>query len=174
MSNREQKPNGELDSIPIKPDASGLSTPTSVHSAPRRFDVFTILSVLAFFAIAFAILTALKAPAEFIGGLSVFVTLIGLGQAFLWKGKKPRLASIVVGAFYFAISLGIPYILSGPLDIFILGVVLAQACVSGVICGYIAGTLIGAIFWLIEGVRNTLFINHKSFPEPDHTSPYDD
>jgi hypothetical protein len=73
----------------------------SPYGVPRRFGLGTIFIVTAVFALAFAILdaalTSYEFPAEGIPGIVSVVAVIGAGQAFLFQGRRPRLASIVSG-----------------------------------------------------------------------------
>jgi hypothetical protein len=65
---------------------------------PRRFGVGKLLLITAFFAVVFAVLRCLNAPWLLFVGVAGFVTIIGLSQAILYSGRRPRRASVVTGA----------------------------------------------------------------------------
>ena len=65
---------------------------------PRQFGVGMLLVVTAVYAVLFAILRASKAPPSSFVVVGLFPFLIGLGQMLLFKGQRPRRASMIVGA----------------------------------------------------------------------------
>ena len=75
-----------------------LSTNTSVAGVPRRFAIGSLVVIVTVFAVLFRILTLFDTPAEVAGLIALFFSGIGLGQAFLLRGQRPRAASCLGGA----------------------------------------------------------------------------
>jgi putative addiction module component (TIGR02574 family) len=131
----------------------GPPCPT-VYSAPRRFDLATIFVVTSAYAILFGGFSALGAwpiVSVVIGG---FITIVGIGQAVLFGGKKPRSASMLVGVILHAIIwigawIAYPRIYSATLVLFVTGYVV----IGGVILGYCAGALVGSVFLVADILR---------------------
>ena len=69
---------------------------------PRRFGIGTLLVVTTMFGVLFAGLQALGCPPIVFFLALLFFTAVGLGQAFLFGGKHPRRASVIVGAVFVA------------------------------------------------------------------------
>jgi hypothetical protein len=134
---------------------SPASTPTQkLYSAPRRFDLFTIMIVTAAYALLLSSMSALRFPPIASVFVAAFITIVGVGQAVLFGGRQPRLASAVsgtvayfVGWVCFALmepSWGMGYmIIPGLLMSGILGSPL----------GYLAGVLVGGVFLVADVVR---------------------
>jgi hypothetical protein len=104
----------------------------------------------------------LRWPLPIFGLVALFVTLVGVGQAVLLKGRAPRLASAVVGSVFFVIT---PVILDGVLAtretltekieslvLYVCGPAFCVA-VSGAIVGYCTGVMIGSVFLVIAACR---------------------
>ena len=101
------------------------------------------------------------------------VTSIGLAQAILWKGKRPRLASILVGVVSFVIWMLFMMSASPMVSGNDLAATLFASTVAGSVFGYVLGAGIGGLFLVIEGLRDYLFLVHqKSFAAKSPT-PYD-
>lgn len=128
--------------------------PAKVYSAPRRYDLATILMVSTVFALVFGVSRYWEiGPAVplHIAGLS---TAVALAQAILFGGKKPRLASGLVGILYMlAVCL---YVMGWEWSqpwwktIFTVSVTL-----SGGAVGYCNGAMVGGVFLLAEKLRTT-------------------
>ena len=134
---------------------------------PRRFGVGTLLVITAFYAVLFGLLTSLGTEPA-LDGVSVvfivvvptmFVTFVGIGQAVLFQGKKPRLASIVVGASAFLLMELVivviefwrfPGFLAANVELVIGWFTLSV--IYGSILGYVAGGLIGGVFLVMRWV----------------------
>ncbi|MFK7767265.1 MAG: hypothetical protein AB8B55_08585 [Mariniblastus sp.] len=142
-----------------------------IYSAPRRFDILTILVVSTVYGAAFAILTAVHAPMFVMLVLIGFATSIGLAQALLWKGNYPRAASMLVGAAAFPIC-AMNWELAGVLSYWVFATLVYGT--TGTIVGYIVGAFIGGLFLVIEGIRDSLFLSREPSPRTEPSSPYDD
>jgi hypothetical protein len=124
-----------------------------LYSVPRRFDLSTIFVVTAAYSIVLGGLSALHAAPVFIAAVAVFVALVGIGQALLFRGLKPRRASILVGAALLDGTILVLLFREGRVllgDIFLIVVFYTMI---GVICGYVAGVAIGGVFLLADVIR---------------------
>ena len=65
---------------------------------PRRFSMGTIFVLLTFFALLFRFLVLCGAPANVTGVICSFVAAVAAGQMLLFRGARPRAASVVIGA----------------------------------------------------------------------------
>jgi hypothetical protein len=119
---------------------------------PRRFSIGTLMILIALFGILFAILKICNSPPFLFAIIGIYFVVIGASQAVLFKGKKPRTASIIVGGtFAFVI-----YII---MSIWITHVPVAQlktlkdviiVIFLGCFFGYISGCLFASIFLVRE------------------------
>jgi hypothetical protein len=122
----------------------------------------------------FAVLRCLNAPWLLFVGVAGFVTIIGLSQAILYSGKRPRRASVVTGAALAALVPLVKFLVllfdEGPhlaMDHIIgwfafLSVAIAIYAVVGGFLGYVAGCLIAGMFL---GKGSTLPATEEHSPE---------
>lgn len=126
----------------------------------RRFGVRTMLLATLLYALLLALMSSLNAPPIVSGAVAVWVTLVGIGQAVLFGGKKPRLASAATGAalaatgallgtMFFVFSQA-PDLLDMLEAAFSGGVAVVFSTVFGAGFGYLAGCLLAAIFMVSE------------------------
>jgi len=142
---------------------------------PRRFSLGRLMLITAFFAVLFGLLSWLDAPPILIVVVAVFITVVGLAQAILFSGKKPRRASMVTGGAIFVLLM---LLLGADLvgwawrnDLFTLGILLVFWAILGAGLGYAAGCLIAAVFL---GRRSDVSkAEHDRFEMPDPLSPED-
>jgi hypothetical protein len=130
------------------------SSRPKVYSAPRRFDLATIFVVMSAYAVLFAVMAALKLPPAVSMMTAGFIAVVGVGQALLFRGLKPRTASLLVGAAIYCIAtLGyyVFYPRMYPASALIL--MLVYGLFSGGVIGYVAGTLVGGVFLVADFVR---------------------
>lgn len=131
-------------------------TPTStdsagVFSAPRKFDLSTILVVTTAYAAVFALMRAISFSAMAFLFVSAFITSVALGQAILFRAKHPRWASTLAGSVFFVIGLLAWSVIGqhgpppSPMIVFSL--------ITGAFWGYIGGVLVGFVFMVAHGVR---------------------
>jgi hypothetical protein len=154
-----------------KPEAApvvhkkSLEVPTEnnrprLYSAPRRFDLATILVVTAAYSILLGGFSALNAFPVLTIAVATFITLVGFGQALLFGGLKPRLASTVVGVFIVDLPL-IAFYFFGPSPRIVFNIWwfrIFYAVVGagvGAILGYLVGTLIGGVFLVADVIRRS-------------------
>ncbi len=127
---------------------------TSLYSAPRRFDVATIMVVTLAYAVLFGLLRLLRMSLGAVAVIAGFVTCVGLAQALLFGGKRPRLASIVIsqvyiiGVYCYAAVLwdASPLWLMDPM-VWLVWTVIA---VTAAVVGYLTGAVIGSVFLLCD------------------------
>jgi putative addiction module component (TIGR02574 family) len=134
------------------------SSGNQVYAVPRRFDLSTIFVVTIAFSLLFAGMRLLPFPpvaSAIVGG---YFALIGLGQAFLFRGNRPRTASMLVGALYYALLHFIFWQMSGPRAHPISSVVISSVFVLifGAVLGFVAGTLVGSVFMFADLLRRAL------------------
>lgn len=140
-----------------------------IYAVPRRFDLATILAVTLAFSLLFGSLKAVSASAMSFLVISGFAVLVGLAQAFLFHGKRPRLSSILVGtggstilvASFFAAD--IIELLQTPDPELVHRQTLAimiglcgLAVGLGAAAGYVAGAIIGSVFLVADVLRQVV------------------
>ena len=103
MSLDEPPPKDPVAPAPVSPTRPVLpathvsgKTPT-IYSVPRRFDLAMLFVVSFAFALMFGACRFFEMRAEVVLVLSGYFALIGVSQAVLFQGKRPRLASLVAG-----------------------------------------------------------------------------
>jgi hypothetical protein len=69
-----------------------------VYSAPRRFDLATIFVVTFAYSLLFAAMNVFGFLPMVSLIVGIFITLVGAGQALLFGGHHPRVASVLTGA----------------------------------------------------------------------------
>lgn len=125
---------------------------------PRRFGIGTILVVTTAFAVLLSLLQTAGAPPGVVWFVIAFVSLVGLGQMLLFGAKRPRKASIVMGA------LGLPLMTFATLVLFSPRGVRAEeavcvtftACIFGGGFGYLAGGVVAGVFLIMDAVEQGL------------------
>jgi hypothetical protein len=132
-----------------------------LYAAPRRFDLATLLVITTAYALLMGGLGALGAPPLFTAIVAGYVTLVGIGQAALFGGRKPRRPSMLVGMTLYAIWIlttmwNIWHVVSfGSALPFIL-FVSTVGLVQGAILAYLAGVLVAGVFLVADLLRGRL------------------
>jgi len=126
-----------------------ITTPEA--GVPRQFGVGILLVITAMYAVLFAVLRAMDAPPSVYTMVGLFVFAIGLGQMLLFKGQRPRRASMIARLGFVVSASILHWIFEGfeTIDL----VWLLNGAVYGVVCGYVAGVLIASVFLLIDKLR---------------------
>ena len=128
-----------------------------VYSAPRRFDLATIFVVTTAYSLLFAAMSGLQFPPIASLLIAGFITFVGIGQALLFHGSKPRQASIVVGsAVYTLATLAFWLFFKPPFPDGLIFVMVGYSVVGGAILGYFAGVLVGGVFLVAEALRTRM------------------
>jgi hypothetical protein len=146
------------------PDNPFVSRPSRrLYSVPRRYDLATLMAVTFAYSLLFGAMRWWQASPAAIGLVSLFVTLVGLGQALLFRGRSPRAASAVAGVLAFLVC-GIAAVLMSPYPrtnhvIYwtdtVIGLATGSLC-PGTILGYLAGTLVAGVFLVADLFRKLL------------------
>lgn len=134
-------------------DTNQSKRKSSVYSAPRRFDLATVFVGTTAFALFYATLNALGAPPMVVAILTALVTLVALGQAALFGGNHPRLASLLVGLTIFATTGAILLLADQAFRPEDLVPAVLFTAFGGLFWGYIAGVLVGSIFMVAHVIR---------------------
>ncbi len=131
------------------------------YGVPRVFDLFTLLAVMMAWALLFAFLQMLEPlfegelPAVALG-LGCYITLIAICQVVLFRGKKPRQASILGGPPAWLLTVLVVTLAAGPrsaLDVFLVGVAGLVTSPIGFLLGYLAGGMVAGVFLLADAFR---------------------
>ncbi|MFV1966058.1 MAG: hypothetical protein ACC628_11580 [Pirellulaceae bacterium] len=123
-----------------------------VYAVPRRYDLTTLFVVSLAFAMLFGGIRAAGGPPEVFATVAGYVTVIGLSQAIFFRGKRPRVASVIAGVL-FVFGAGIVVsVLSGEWWGLL---ACANPCTLTVaaLFGYMVGTLIGGVFLVTDYCR---------------------
>ena len=122
---------------------------------PRRFSVGTMLLFTAMYGVLFALLTSLGTPPVLFLVVTVFITGVGASQAVLFKGKRPRTASMITGLVMWmlitlALALWMASTRAARFDV-VWATIMGMGCgVSlGPICGYLAGAIAAGVFLFV-------------------------
>ena len=81
----------------ISPDSPHRAGPR-LYSVPRRYDLATLFTVTLAYSLLFGLMQRLGMPPIAAFVVAGFITVVGIGQALLFRGNAPRLASVVIGA----------------------------------------------------------------------------
>ncbi len=127
-----------------------------VYAAPRRFDLATLFIVTIAYSFLLAGMSVLQFPSIASLAIAGFVTLVGVGQAVLFGGDRPRTASLLVGTTIYSLGMLAYWFLGWsrfipPSGLFVIGTFVV---IGGAILGYLSGTLIGGVFLLAEYLRH--------------------
>lgn len=150
-------------------DCARSSRPV-VYSAPRRFDLATIFVVTTAYALLFAGLSVLKLSPIVNLMAAAFIAIVGIGQALLFRGLRPRTSSFLVGiATYCTFSFG--YFLLNPriYPTSMVAIMLAYGLAAGAIFGYAAGAFVGSVFLVANFVRRRFSRNPPTHDPIGHT-----
>ena len=123
---------------------------------PRRFSVGVMMLFVIMYAVLFATLTSLGVPPAWFLFITVFITGVGVSQAVLFGGRRPRDASLLAGIYmWMLITLAaVPWLswegTSGSDVAEIVAFSMLGSIVAGPPCGYCAGALVAGIFLFIR------------------------
>lgn len=145
-----------------------------LYSAPKRFDLSTMLVVTTAYALLFATMKALDFREISFFYFSGLITFIGAAQSLLCSWQKPRTVSILAGlvfhmAMYVWAFRRAGYSLYMIADLF-------QMLFFGTILSYFCGVLVGGVFLVSEFLRTILLgrapIVKTRDDETDRESPW--
>jgi len=141
--------------------------PAKIYSAPRRFDLATIFVVTFAYSLLFASMNMFSFPPTVSLIVGVFITLVGAGQALLFGGRNPRVASVITGAIA-CVPLTLATIMMTPRgfrsDEMFVSVPLSVIFGAGF--GYVAGVLVGGVFLFADAIRKW-FVRRAEASQPE-------
>ena len=140
---------------PAELAAIGLPRPFRPGRAPvgvpRRFSIGTMMILVTAFAVLFAVLKTFSAPPAAFIVITIFVGGIAACQSLLFKGKKPRLASVIGGSVMYGVGMIVATIASShhegidyEMELVYYGALWTLA-IGGPL-GYIVGCFVASIF----------------------------
>jgi hypothetical protein len=124
---------------------------------PRRFGVGSLLALTTLFAVLCAFLASSQAHPAVFALVAIYLAGIVLAQMLLFRGRKPREASILAGAGMAVLLVGAALALEAlfgerhardPLPI-----LLIFAPAIGAATGYVVGGVVGGMFLVSNGLR---------------------
>ena len=130
-----------------------------LYAVPRRFDLATIMVVTFAYALVLGASRMLKLPPHIVFHIAGFLSAVAIGQALLFRGKKPRLSSALVGAVYvvgvyaYGALTREPSLLQFQVAILRIWFFIA---LYGVIVGYFGGIAVGSVFLLSDVARKLI------------------
>lgn len=137
-----------------EPNTDRASVRRKVYSAPRRFDLATIFVVIIFYSCLLGLFVGFGVPDEITLSILGFLTVIAVAQPVMFGGRKPRLASVVVGGLAWPVLFILTTFMSGRM-------VPTSAVLFGGLCsipiglmfGYLGGATVGGVFLIADLVR---------------------
>jgi len=134
--------------------------------APNRFGLGTIMVVTASYALLVTFLRLLNAPTALTVFLLVFVSMLGVAQALLFKGRDPRLASLAMGTLampLFALGWMVYGAAIGELRMPLAGCIcsLVLSVPLGAAGGYLLGACVAGVFLLMNRADHWLHHNRR-------------
>ena len=166
-------PNDDTSPI-VNGSSSAEPTRPKVYSAPRRFDIFTLMVVTVAYAFLFmltSMIGTINKTASFWTSsvLGIFLAFVAVAQIVLFQGKAPRLASMLAGVTAVAIWLLVFVVrfsdpLGAPHDL-AWGVICS--CIWGAPVGYLAGATVGGVFLISDVLRRKVLNRRLKSEEAD-------
>jgi hypothetical protein len=163
-----------------------LRTGRDVYGVPRRFDLATIFAITVAYALLFGLMRAFLGFVQFASDspradfeparrtlaivtvcVAAYLTIIGVGQVVLFRGQKPRAASIATGIFVFLCGLVVIEIFQGT---FLVPGVIASI-LGGVITGYAGGGVVAGVFLVADLIRRHLPHRQRATADEDADEP---
>ncbi len=137
--------------------------PRQQTGVPRRFGVGVMLVITTMYAVLFALMSSLRFPPSIFVATTFFFTGIGLAQAVLFKGRNPRVASILAGVVLSPLAIIAGGIVQANVGRGVIEEVDAILVVFlyflsgiGALPGYLAGGLIAGVFLFLNKVQPPL------------------
>jgi uncharacterized protein with PQ loop repeat len=135
-----------------------LSDPPKPAFLPRRFGIGTMMVITACYGLLFSILKICYTPWYLFLFIPLFLTGVGLSQMFLYRGIRPREASITAGIVIgtiFTVAVLIVFLTSYPQDIAkTIAIAFFIYIFFGIwiwgLIGYLSGIVVSSIFLLCE------------------------
>jgi hypothetical protein len=136
-------------------DEVGPLARAKTYAVPRRYDLTTLFVMSLAYAILFGCIRAAGASPGVFAVVAGFITLIGVCQAVLFRGRRPRLASMIGGLLFLVGSGMVGPLLGG--DWRALAACLHPCLIVGsIVLGYAVGSLIGGVFLVADYCRGAV------------------
>jgi hypothetical protein len=121
-------------------------------SAPFQFGISTLLIITALYAVLFGVMRTFNFPPVAFAVVAMLFTTVGLGQTFLFKGLRPRKASMIAGAGFFVVLWAIYLVAFGKdyFSHFFAPFDPVEGAFFGAIYGYVVGLLISGAFAVVR------------------------
>jgi hypothetical protein len=134
------------------------STVPKVYAVPRRFDLATIFVVTLAYSLLFGLMKGISVPTVASVVIAAFISIVGVGQAFLFGGKQPRTASLIAGVLVYLSFMIAAWLMNGPrmYPVSFMLIVVSYSIIGGAILGYLAGAIVGGVFLVADAVRKRL------------------
>lgn len=127
---------------------------SELFSAPKRFDLATIFVITAAYSLIFGFMALFEEFGPVTkAAVAIFVTIVGVCQAFYEKTANPRGVSVVTGALAQTIILMILGVTHHWFYTPVFVVIFIYGILGGAIFGYFAGTLVGGVFLVADKLR---------------------
>lgn len=146
-----------MDPEPTSEDDPASVSRKKVYSVPRRYDLASLFVISGAYAILFGFLRLFECPPALFAMIAGLVTWVALAQAVLFKGRRPRAASVVAGVVFFTTPAVVGPIVT--LSIRSVGYAVFEslcAAITGAIWGYAAGVLVGGVFLVADLTRKLI------------------
>jgi hypothetical protein len=145
---------------------------SELYSAPKRFDLATIFVMTAAYSLVLGFMALFQEFGPVVkAAVVIFITIVGVCQAFYQNTANPRGVSVVAGAIAQTVML----IILGPshrwfyAPVFV--VIVIYGIVGGAIFGYLAGTIVGGVFLVADKLRGKF--EKRADEEPAESSTGD-
>jgi hypothetical protein len=161
----------------VNTSSSAESTHPEVYSAPRRFDIFTLMVVTVAYAFLFmltSIVDTINKTASLWASavIGIFLAYVAVAQIVLFQGRSPRIASMLAGVSAVAIWLLVFVVrfadpVGAPYDL-VWGMICS--CVWGAPVGYLAGATVGGVFLVSDVLRRKVLNRRLNSEEVEEES----
>lgn len=137
-------------------DSVGLKRPTELPvGVPRRFAVGAMMVFSTIYAVLFFFLTLVETPPRDFAVIVLFFTIVAAGQAVLFRGTRPREASILAGCAAAPVMTLVASVWNAYLwqdfesvaRTIAIGIALMPC---GALCGYLVGCLAAGVFYVMD------------------------
>jgi hypothetical protein len=147
--------------------------PDRVYGVKRRFSLATVMVMMAGASLILAGMNALNVHPVLSGTIVLLCVVTAIGQMFLFRGKHPRNASLVVGAAFCGLAPLVTYVavrishgIGFPHEFGWVLVKMLWGVIYGPLPGYVAGCLVAGVL-LVMDLTESVFARWRKAREPD-------
>jgi Leucine-rich repeat (LRR) protein len=143
-------------------DTASRRAPVQAVGVPRRFGAGTLFIVVTTYAVVFRFLIGLGADWNVVGVIVLFTSGVAAGQALVFRGTKPREASILAGSFLCPLMVWVGVVFAGlnggpprlrvQVVAQLFGATLYLA-LAGALLGYVAGCSAASVFFVTDRIQ---------------------